>query len=102
MTEGTPPTTPEESRRLNRRLMEKILDRASSDPEWKQRLLDDPEAAIMEASFPEARQLREMQASMESQEAEVTGQFYDDRSSCGSQPKCEVLSLHKWQEPTYK
>ena len=101
MTESMPPT-PEQLRQLNRDLLEKVLDKAASDPEWKQRLLDDPEAAIMEAGFPETRQLREMQASMESQEAEVTGQFYDDRSSCGSQPQCEVLSLHKWQEPTYK
>jgi hypothetical protein len=26
--------------------MEKVLDKAASDPEWKQRLLDDLEAAI--------------------------------------------------------
>jgi hypothetical protein len=77
MTEGTP-QTPEEIRRLNRALMEKMLDRAASDPEWKQRLLDDPEAAIAEAGFPEVRQLREMQANIEAQEeAEVTGQGRD-------------------------
>jgi hypothetical protein len=43
--------------------MEKVLDRAASDPEWKQRLLDDPEAAIQEASFPEAEKLGEVLAS---------------------------------------
>lgn len=103
MTEGMP-LTQEEFRRLNRSLMEKILDRASSDPEWKQRLLDDPEAAMAEADFPEARQLREMQASVgaEEEEAEVTGQFYDDRSSCISQPRCDFYSMYKQMEPTYK
>ena len=74
MTENTPPPTPEQLRRLNRDLMEKMLDRAASDPEWKQRLLDDPGVAMMEAGFPEARQLQEMQASGGVQEVEVTGQ----------------------------
>jgi hypothetical protein len=72
MTEGTPPVTPEEIRRLKRDLMEKMIDKAASDPEWKQRLLDDPEAAMVEADFPEARQLQEMQASLP-QEEEVRG-----------------------------
>ncbi len=74
MTESTPPTTPEQFRQLNRDLMEKMLDKAASDPEWKQRLLDDPEAAMLQADFPEVRQLQEMQESMGSQELEVTGQ----------------------------
>ncbi len=75
MTESTPPMSPEQFRRLNRDLMERVIDRAASDPEWKQRLLDDPEAVMAEADFPEARQLREMQASVEAQEeAEVMGQ----------------------------
>ncbi len=75
MTEGTPPT-PEEFRQLNRDLMERVIDRAASDPGWKQRLLDDPEAAMAEADFPEARGLREMQAAIvgTQEEAEVTGQ----------------------------
>ena len=73
MTEGMPPTA-EEIRQLNRDLMEKVLDKAESDAEWKQRLLDAPEAAMMEAGFPEARQLRKMLASVEAEEAEVTGQ----------------------------
>ncbi len=60
MTENTPPTL-EQTRRLNRALMEKVIDKAASDAEWKQRLLDDPEAAIREAGFPEAERLREMQ-----------------------------------------
>ncbi len=76
MTEGTP-QTPEEVRRLNRDLMEKVLDRAESDPEWKQRLLDDPEAAMVEAGFPEISRLQEMQASAgAAAEAEVAGQQY--------------------------
>jgi hypothetical protein len=76
MTESMPPT-PEEIRRLNRDLMERVLDKAASDPVWKQRLLDDSKAAIEEASFPETRQLREMQASLEAEEeAEVSGHVY--------------------------
>ncbi len=73
MTEGMPPTA-EEIRQMNRDLMEKILDRAASDPEWKQRLLDDPEAAMQEAGFPEAERLREMQASAQFAQEEVRGQ----------------------------
>jgi hypothetical protein len=74
MTEGTP-LTPEQFRRLNRDLMEKVLDRATSDPEWKQRLLDDPEAAIAEAGFPETQLLRQALAGpFASEEAEVMGQ----------------------------
>jgi hypothetical protein len=73
MTEGTPPT-PEQLRQLNRDLMEKMLDKAASDPAWKQRLLDDWEGAMMETDFPEARQLQQMLASLGAQEeAEVTG-----------------------------
>ena len=73
MTESMPPT-PEQLRQLNRALMEKVLDKAASDPEWKRRLLDDPEAAMAGADFPEVRQLQEVQASVEAQEeAEVTG-----------------------------
>ena len=52
--------SPEEIRQLNRSLMEKV----ASDPEWKQRLLDDPEAAMMETGFLEARQLEEMHTSL--------------------------------------
>ncbi len=74
MTEGTP-FTAEQFRQLNRSLMEKVLNKAASDPEWKQRLLDDPEVAIREADFPEIRKLREMRARMEAQEAEVAGQM---------------------------
>jgi hypothetical protein len=54
MTAGTPPTTFEQFRQLNRSLMEKVLNRAASDSEWRQRLLDDPETAVLEAGFPEA------------------------------------------------
>jgi hypothetical protein len=84
MTEGTPPMTPEQFRRLNRDLMEKVLDKAASDPEWKQRLLDDPEAAMMEAGFPEVESLREMQASAQltPEEAEVQGHMAGSMMAC--------------------
>ncbi len=76
MTEGTPPMMPEEIRRLNRGLMERVLDKAESDPGWKQRLLDDPEAAMLEASFPEAKKLQEAQALSLPEEAEVSGHIF--------------------------
>ena len=74
MTEGMP-LTADQFRRLNRDLMEKVLAKAASDPEWKERLLDDPEAAMIAADFPEIRELQEMQASVKAQEeeAEVAG-----------------------------
>jgi hypothetical protein len=94
MTEGTP-LTPEEFRQLNRNLMEKILDRAASDPTWKQRLLDDPEAAMKEASFPEAERLREIQASAQAEETEVVGHVRRPSSTlfchiCGPQHTAEI------------
>lgn len=74
MTEGTPQIS-EEFRQLNRSLMEKVIDKAASDPEWKQLLLDDPGAAMLEANFPEAWQLQQIErsAAQASQEGEVTG-----------------------------
>ncbi len=74
MTEGTPPTA-EQIRQLNRGLMEKVLDKAASDPGWKQRLLDEPEAAIREAGFSEAEELKEAYggARVGALEAEVAG-----------------------------
>jgi hypothetical protein len=68
--EGTMPTTTvgEEYRQVQRSFMEKVLDRAASDPVWKERLLDDPEAAIREAGFPESQQIQRIQ-----QEREVRG-----------------------------
>jgi hypothetical protein len=46
MTENMPPTL-EQIRQLNPSLMEKVLDKALSDPLWKQQLLDDPETAML-------------------------------------------------------
>ena len=93
MTEGTP-LNQVEIRQLNRDLMEKVIDRAASDPEWKQRLLDDPEAAMREAGFPEARQLQEMLASVKAQEEkEVAGQVFDITTS----EICDTRCI--WTEP---
>lgn len=77
MAESTPPT-PDEFEQLQRSLNEKVLDRAASDPQWKQLLLEDPTAAIREAGFPEFRrieELRQRQAQEVEEEAEVIGQF---------------------------
>ena len=75
MTEGMPPDF-ERSRQLHRSLTEKVLDRAASDPTWKQQLLDNPDAAMREANFPEVQQLEEIRLSTEAslEEAEVHGQ----------------------------
>ncbi len=96
MTENTSPM-PEQFRRLKRDLLEKILDRAASDPSYKQRLLDDPDAAVQEADFPELRQLREMQAGIEAQEeAEVAGQMI------GGQPVNDLNCLFTQCPTQYK
>src|SRR3982750_786010 len=76
-TEATMITPTEEYRQLQQGLTEKVLDRAASDPLWKQRLLDDPEAAMREADFPEAQRIEEMrQRAVASKEAEVEGQVF--------------------------
>ena len=75
MPEGMP--SQEEYRLLERTLMEKVLDRAAADPQWKRRLLEDPEAAMQEAAFPEAQRLKEANERLWAQleeEAEVVGQ----------------------------
>ncbi len=81
MTEGMPPTY-EQTRQLHRSMTEKILDRAASDPEWKQQLLDDPEAAIRAANFPEAQQLEQVRAG--AGEGEVRGQARPGTSGGGA------------------
>jgi hypothetical protein len=77
MAERMPPTL-EQTRQLYRSLTEKILDRAASDPQWKQQLLDDSKAALQEAQFPEIQQLQEMEASAQQAQqvqTEVVGQI---------------------------
>jgi hypothetical protein len=66
----------EEYRQLNRGLMEKMLDRAASDPQWKQQLLEDPEATMQAAGFPEAPRLREIHESLLPNDGEVRGHVY--------------------------
>ena len=65
----------EEHRQVSRSLTEKVLDRAASDPTWKQQLLSDPEAALQEANFPELERLDEIR--QEEEAAEVRGQLHD-------------------------
>jgi hypothetical protein len=61
MTESTSspggPLTFVQTQQLHRSLTEKVLDRAQSDPEWRQLLINDPERAMQEANFPEAQEL---------------------------------------------
>ena len=75
--------TLEQTKQLQRNLTEKVLDRAASDPEWRQRLLDDSEAAMREAAFPEAEKLREIHKGVRSrssspEDEEVRGQSSSD------------------------
>jgi hypothetical protein len=78
MTEGIP-TTLAQLQQLNRSLTERVLDKAASDPQWKQQLVEDSEAAMREANFPEVRQLRQAQASAAraGQQGQVRGQVSD-------------------------
>ncbi len=82
MVEGMP-STPQEMKQLRRDLMEKVLDKAGSDPAWKQQLLDDPEAALQTANFPELQQIRQIR---QKEGAEVQGQqrFVDRYDLSGS------------------
>ena len=79
MTESTPPEgiqplTHEQARQLRRSLTEKVLDKAASDPEWRQLLIEDPELAMREAEFEEAQQLEQQGPPTRPQEMEVVGQ----------------------------
>src|SRR4051812_3274041 len=67
MTANMPPEV-EQARQLHRTLTEKGLDKAFSDLQWKQLLIENPEVAMQEANFPEAYQLLEG-----SDEVEVRG-----------------------------
>jgi hypothetical protein len=73
MAESMPPT-PEELQQLQRSLNEKVLDRAASDPQWKQQLLDDPDITLRESGFPEFQRIEELRQREAQEEAEVTGQ----------------------------
>jgi hypothetical protein len=82
MTESMPPTLGQ-ALRLNRILTEKVLNKAASDPQWKQQLLDDPEEAMRTADFPETQQLQRIRE----QAAEVRGHvFLGSDLSSGSDP----------------
>jgi hypothetical protein len=60
MTEGIDPTAEaEEYRQLVRSLNEKVLDKATSAPQWKQRFLDVPEAAMRAAGFSEPQRIED-------------------------------------------
>ncbi len=103
MDDSVPPTAPEQIRQLNRDLMEEVLDKAASDPKWKQRLLDEPETAIIEAGFPEAERLQEMQESVRAQDSEVAGQWLqmqDQGQAMNCQPGCVSLVTDVMQQST--
>ncbi len=75
MTESAPLTL-EQTRQLQRGLMEKLLDRAASDPLFKQQVLDDPEAAMRE--FPESQLIMQMQGAKQQAQAQGAAMQGDD------------------------
>lgn len=88
MTEESKAYTLEQARQLNRSLMEKILDKAASDPEWRQLLLDDSEAAMREANFPEIQELEQQGSPQRPREREVVGQIGDSGLGYGYGRTC--------------
>src|ERR671932_422200 len=87
-TKATMPPAREEYLQLRRSLAEKMLDRAASDPLWKQQLLDDPDTALRTANFPETQAFDEILQSAgaaREAEAEVLGHinFKDPRYALG-------------------
>jgi len=63
----------EELRQLSRSLREKVIAKAIEDPQFRQQLIDDPEAAEVtienSGHFPEVQQIQDVQ-----QNQDVTGQ----------------------------
>jgi hypothetical protein len=100
MSENIPPDF-ERGRQLHRSLTEKVLDKAANDPLWKQQLLDNPDAAMREANFPEVQGLEEIRLSAEaSADAEVHGQgcqrnytVYYTQSNCCRYFTIEAVNL---------
>jgi hypothetical protein len=81
------PTHKEELGQLNRSFWEKVLNRAASDPLWKQQLLDDPEATLSVDDFPELKRVEELQQSAEpSGQAEVAGHLMPGTSQVMTDP----------------
>lgn len=78
--EATMVTPTQEYQQLQRSLTDKVLDRAASDPLWKQQLLTDPEAAMREVDFLELERLDEMRQ----EEEQVRGHIVDDIGAGGA------------------
>jgi hypothetical protein len=83
----------EEYRQLQRSLWEKMLDKAEHDPQWRQQLLDDPEATMRAANFPEIERLAEMRQQTE----EVRGQYWDDRTYLNWYGRWRTTRLAPWE-----
>jgi len=54
--------------------MEKVLEKAASDPDWKQQYLDNPEEALQASGFPEVEPLRRFGEEIKAQQQERGGE----------------------------
>jgi hypothetical protein len=96
VTESMPPTPEDELQQLQRSLNEKVLDRAAGDPRWRQLLLDDPDATLREAGFPEFQRIEELRQ-REAEEAEVTGQLRTGQPLHSGDP-CTCKSIYAYTD----
>ena len=81
-----------------------MLDRAASDSAWKQRLLDDPEAAMREANFPELKRIGEMRKSTwgsREEGAEVLGHQWKWSGIVADRSDWVLAQDTPWQWYTY-
>ena len=69
--------TPDEDRELERRLREKILEKAANDPDWRQQYVENPEDALNAAGFDETQRLREFHEVANRGESEEDVQGHD-------------------------
>jgi hypothetical protein len=85
------PAPPEEYWQLQRSLWEKMIDKAGGDPQWKQQLLNEPEAALQAANFPEVQQLEELKGEVLGQGG--FGQSFDDQALFSWWGRWQVVRL---------
>jgi hypothetical protein len=94
--EATINTPTQEYRQLQQSLTEKVLNRAASDPLWKQRLLDGPDAALLEVDFPEVKRLDEIRQAEEAVRGQIDNPLsLGDNSLNAAGYRCFCSSYYK-------